>query len=342
MNIFLGYKHILELIINKKCMFVFLILVFIKLSSAQVSDTCNCATIDFENIPGDSVYEGLIISTQYLDSLGITFVLEDSTFPHIADVGGKITAFESSYGGDTPAPGQNIGSFFLTDDGLTSGPGITTSPLIINFPVPVDSASGVILDIDATENFKIQARNCNGNVIHEITIIAGDPGTGDGLATVWSIKRESADICSIRLEGKRTQTGFFGLGFDNFTSCSPLRTTVINKNIINNIFPIKIVLYNNFPNPFNSNTTIEFTLSQAKFVTIKIFNIFGEEVTTLVSDKLSEGSYSYDWDASNMASGLYLYRMEADDLSQSTRKSSLPIGQSEQRFVATGKMILIK
>ena len=83
---------------------------------AQQADSCNCTTIDFESIPGDSIYEGLTINQQYETELGMTFILEDGTFPHIADVGGAKTAFESAWGDDTPAPNQNIGLFFLTDD----------------------------------------------------------------------------------------------------------------------------------------------------------------------------------------------------------------------------------
>jgi hypothetical protein len=59
-------------------------------------------------------------------------------------------------------------------------------------------------------------------------------------------------------------------------------------------------------------------------VTLKIFNILGEEVVTLVSDGLSSGSYSYEWDASRLASGGYLYRLETEG------------------FVETKKMILMK
>jgi hypothetical protein len=57
-------------------------------------------------------------------------------------------------------------------------------------------------------------------------------------------------------------------------------------------------------------------------VTLKVFNILGEEVATLVSDRLSAGSYSYEWDASHLASGVYLYRLEADGFVQ-TRKMIL-------------------
>ena len=78
----------------------------------------------------------------------------------------------------------------------------------------------------------------------------------------------------------------------------------------------------NYPNPFNPSTTIEFDLPKTSEVTLKIFNILGEEVATLVSDRLSTGSYSYEWDASNLASGVYLYRLQADEYTE-TRKMVL-------------------
>ncbi|MBN2365374.1 MAG: T9SS type A sorting domain-containing protein [Calditrichaeota bacterium] len=81
-------------------------------------------------------------------------------------------------------------------------------------------------------------------------------------------------------------------------------------------------LFQNYPNPFNPSTTIKFDLPKTTQVIMKVFNILGEEVTTLVSDRLSAGSYSYDWDASNLASGVYLYRLQAGDYVE-TRKMIL-------------------
>jgi hypothetical protein len=78
-------------------------------------------------------------------------------------------------------------------------------------------------------------------------------------------------------------------------------------------------LHQNYPNPFNPTTTIEFDLPKTSQVSLKIFNILGEEVATLVSDKLSSGSYAYEWDASNIASGVYLYRLQADDYVETRR-----------------------
>jgi hypothetical protein len=94
------------------------------------------------------------------------------------------------------------------------------------------------------------------------------------------------------------------------------------ENQLSDNIPKTYDLKQNYPNPFNPNTTIEFDLPKSSKVTLKIFNILGEEVITLISDKLSAGSYSYEWDASNLASGVYLYRLQAGDYVE-TRKMVL-------------------
>jgi hypothetical protein len=84
-------------------------------------------------------------------------------------------------------------------------------------------------------------------------------------------------------------------------------------------------LHQNYPNPFNPATNIEFQIPKSEFVVLKIYNILGEEVATLVSDRLSAGSYSYDWDASQstvMAGGVYLYRLQSGEYVK-TRKMLL-------------------
>jgi hypothetical protein len=68
----------------------------------------------------------------------------------------------------------------------------------------------------------------------------------------------------------------------------------------------------NYPNPFNPQTTIQLVLPKAGFVSLKIYNVLGQEVATLVSDNLSAGSYKYVWNASNFASGIYIYHLEAN------------------------------
>ena len=72
-------------------------------------------------------------------------------------------------------------------------------------------------------------------------------------------------------------------------------------------------LFQNYPNPFNPSTTIDFTLPKPEFVTLKVYNIIGEEVATVVNDKLQSGNHTYEFDGSNLASGVYLYRIQAGE-----------------------------
>jgi hypothetical protein len=88
--------------------------------------------------------------------------------------------------------------------------------------------------------------------------------------------------------------------------------------------PEKYSLLQNFPNPFNPSTTINFSIPEASLVSLKVFNSLGQEIETLVSKELNAGNYKYDWDAKNFSSGIYFYKMQAGD------------------FIVTKKMILLK
>ena len=67
----------------------------------------------------------------------------------------------------------------------------------------------------------------------------------------------------------------------------------------------------NYPNPFNPSTTIKFSVSRAADVNISVFSSTGELVATLASGNVLPGNYSAKWDATNVASGMYFYRMTA-------------------------------
>jgi hypothetical protein len=83
--------------------------------------------------------------------------------------------------------------------------------------------------------------------------------------------------------------------------------------------PIRYQLSENYPNPFNPSTTIEFSLPKAGFVTLKIYTILGAEVATLVAEDRPAGAFSVRWDASGMPSGVYFYRLTAGDFVQTRR-----------------------
>ena len=179
----------------------------------------DCISIDFERILDTPSTEGLVVSDQFQDTFGVSFSLETGGFPVLADVGGFQTGFGSNYGPDTPAPGQGIGAFFLTDDGVLEG--LDAPPIILDFSAPVDSFSGCILDMDFGEIFIIQAKDINDEIILIDTIFSTDPGTGDGLSTCWGFNLEGCEgsVYSIRFEGQRTIDGAFGMGIDNLVFC---------------------------------------------------------------------------------------------------------------------------
>jgi parallel beta-helix repeat protein len=83
--------------------------------------------------------------------------------------------------------------------------------------------------------------------------------------------------------------------------------------------PKSYALDQNYPNPFNPSTTIEFALPKSGFVTLKIYDLLGNEVATLVSEKLPAGKHQRVWEAKGSASGVYLYRIEVGEFVQNRK-----------------------
>ncbi len=87
--------------------------------------------------------------------------------------------------------------------------------------------------------------------------------------------------------------------------------TVFVTNDPDAYLPEDYVLGQNYPNPFNPKTTIPFAITRSGHVSLKIFNLLGEEVASLVNDNLPAGTYNIEWDASSFSSGIYFYRLQA-------------------------------
>jgi hypothetical protein len=86
--------------------------------------------------------------------------------------------------------------------------------------------------------------------------------------------------------------------------------------------PRGYVVSQNYPNPFNPSTSFEFSIPRDEFVSLKIYNVFGEEVATVVKEKLLAGRHKIEWSAAGLPSGIYLYRFQAGAFAQ-TRKLTL-------------------
>jgi hypothetical protein len=97
------------------------------------------------------------------------------------------------------------------------------------------------------------------------------------------------------------------------------RTFVVSVEELDSEIPVDYKLEQNFPNPFNPSTTIQFSIPKQSFVKLEIFNTLGEKVSTLVSEELNIGNYKYEWNAENLSSGIYYYKLTAKEFVQ-TRK----------------------
>ena len=100
--------------------------------------------------------------------------------------------------------------------------------------------------------------------------------------------------------------------------------TTVTTSVEDVNLPTKFILYQNYPNPFNPSTTIKFKLPEDGFTTLKIYDLFGKEVATLINDKLSAGTYevkfsSDDLKDKSLSSGIYFYQLKSGKYSDSKK-----------------------
>jgi predicted GH43/DUF377 family glycosyl hydrolase len=119
---------------------------------------------------------------------------------------------------------------------------------------------------------------------------------------------------------------------------------IVSVEKIENVLPSQFVLLQNFPNPFNPATKIRYQIIKAGFVSIKVYDVLGNEVVTLVNEELPAGEYevefsSHSGEVRNLTSGIYFYRIQAVPTG---RQAVDPESSSGQVYIETKKMILIK
>lgn len=115
------------------------------------------------------------------------------------------------------------------------------------------------------------------------------------------------------LYSEESFAGLFTYGLASYNvSTSVNATATIN-------IPSSCGLYDNYPNPFNPQTDIRYQISDIRFVTLRVYDLLGREVSTLVNETKYPGSYSVRWDAGNLATGVYLCRLTAGSFTQTRR-----------------------
>ena len=124
----------------------------------------------------------------------------------------------------------------------------------------------------------------NYNVINASQLISGQQ------VIVWAAVDASSNKTALQIQSKLS---------------SP--TSVEESPVTVDMF----VLEQNYPNPFNPSTTISFSIQTDQFVTLKVFNAIGEEMTTLINQNLTSGTHNINFNADGLSSGFYIYRLES-------------------------------
>jgi hypothetical protein len=141
-----------------------------------------------------------------------------------------------------------------------------------------------------------------------------------GVTYPLTVRVEGMDIRLMDESGKALNLNL-KKGEDVVISDATIQKLMVSGELI----PAEYALEQNYPNPFNPSTVIEFSLPEnVGNVQLSIYNALGEKVAELVNTGLTAGRYSYQWNASNVATGMYIYELRTD------------------KFVSVKKMLLLK
>ncbi|MBI3124102.1 MAG: T9SS type A sorting domain-containing protein [Ignavibacteriales bacterium] len=116
-------------------------------------------------------------------------------------------------------------------------------------------------------------------------------------------------------DGKTAYVALFGVVYDRIYKFTKTGSGIEKLDEI----PTGYDLSQNYPNPFNPTTNIKFSIPEQGFVSLKVYNTLGQEVATLVNEVKSSGSYQVDFNASNLSSGIYIYKLNTGKVSLSKK-----------------------
>jgi len=229
-------------------------------------------------------------------------------------------AFDYNYGSTLILPNAYLFGFYYASP---------NGPALVEYDIATDDGSfgGVVVGagnvtVVNLDDFAVSS-TINGNKISwtmlEESGIAGYNVYRDGLRLNHNI------IAAANVDA--TQYFYMDVAVDNATYTLTeiegsgqevsLATVEFNANV-----PSGYELAQNFPNPFNPTTSINFTLAETGNVNLTVYNLVGEPVANLVNDNLDAGTHSVEFNASDLPSGIYFYTLNAGDVHM-TRKMSL-------------------
>jgi len=228
---------------------------------------------------------------------------------------------------------NNGGNWSAVNSGLTEDDIYTLT--VSNNTIYAGTSAGVFISDDNGANWTdissatLADKTVQSIAIHQVNIIAGTGGYGVYVSTnngtTWEESDEGlpnsfADIRALSMSSTTLYAGTLFIGAWE----RPLTDYLTDVISTSDDLPQNFYLSQNYPNPFNPSTSIEFSIPQASFVELKVFDVLGNEVVTLASDKYSVGSYKVFFNADDLPSGMYIARLTAGN------------------FIQTKKMLLLK
>lgn len=223
---------------------------------------------------------------------------------------------------------------------MTAGPGFITPQF--GFEERSNYPSSIFTDTlfqppDSLKNQPILTRAANYIRVFPSNIIPGQPTflldstvKGVGIGVVGFFRNGQVDTKIIVDSNSTTQTLQTTWSWEDLTD---VRVAVVNTNrdstgtynlTVTSTIPDEDTISQNYPNPFNPATTIRFSLSEAKQVRVDVYDRIGRKISTLIDDRLNRGFHTIQFDGSDLASGVYFYRITTD------------------QTVSTKKMVLVK
>jgi len=147
-------------------------------------------------------------------------------------------------------------------------------------------------------------------------------GQNISITVIYHIITKTGETVSITVKDQNSISGAVEITAISWTSGSGVSNPTSVKRISE--IPSDFSLSQNYPNPFNPSTKISFSLPQSSFVNLSVYDITGREVVNFIKQQMNAGAYAVDFNAANLSSGIYLYKISAG------------------AFLQTKKMILIK
>ncbi len=175
---------------------------------------------------------------------------------------------------------------------------------LVSFSAEVNKNNVLLSWKTATETnnsgFEIQRKSSESNTWEKVTFVKGQGSSTELMEYSFADNNLMPNKYNYRLKQ---------IDYDGTINYSNIIEVTINE------LPVSISLEQNYPNPFNPETKILFSIPNKQVVSLKIFDVLGKEVVTLINEELNPGNYSKIWNAQNLSSCVYFYQLQTEGIS---------------------------